>query len=192
MMRETDLRDRAHAAGILPDGTPIAAGELRRLLCDAQLVPAVLGGPSEILDMGRGRRLASAAQRHAIALRDGHCAFPGCTTPIHRCELHHISPWQDGGPTNLDNLVALCVRHHQLCEPAPPTHDENGYARPPDQWTIRTRTGSSPEFVPPTAWAAVDPKALAREPPRQLHALTLFDDNILEPAAAAGPTPPTG
>ncbi len=140
-MREADLHDRAHAAGVLADGTPITAGELRRLLCDAELVPVVLGGVSEILDLGRGRRLASAAQRRAIALRDGRCAFPGCHVPIHRCELHHIAPWQDGGPTDLDNLVALCVRHHQLCEPAPPVTDQNGYARAPDQWVIRARDG---------------------------------------------------
>ncbi len=176
LMREGDLRDRAHAAGVLADGTPIAAGELRRLLCDAGIVPAVLGGQSEILDLGRGRRLASCQQRHAIALRDGHCAFPGCAVPVHRCELHHIVPWQDGGPTELDNLVALCVRHHQLCEPAPPEIDQDGYARPPDQWTIRPRRGLTPEFIPPLALSTTQPPASTTEGPPRLHAITLFDD----------------
>ncbi len=190
LMQESDLRDRAHAAGILTDGTPIPTRELRRLLCDAEILPVVLGGQSEILDLGRGRRLASPAQRHAISLRDGHCAFPGCQIPMHRCEIHHIDPWQAGGPTNLDNLVALCVRHHQLCEPAPPVIDENGYARASDQWTIRPRKGLGPEFVPPTALRTAGPATLAKEPPRQLHALTLFDDQSPALAlAGSGPAP---
>ncbi len=189
LMHETDLGDRAHAAGILPDGTPISARELRRLLCDAEILPVVLGGASEILDLGRGRRLASPAQRHAISLRDGHCAFPGCAVPMHRCEIHHIDPWQCGGPTDLDNLVALCVRHHQLCEPAPPVTDADGYAQARDQWTIRPRTGLSPQFVPPTALRTVGPATLATEPPRQLHALTLFD-NQTPTLVSAGSGPP--
>ncbi len=194
LMQESDLRDRAHAAGILADGTPIAAGDLRRLLCDAEILPAVLGGASENLDLGRGRRLASPAQRHAISLRDGHCAFPGCQVPMHRCEIHHIDPWQCGGPTDIDNLVALCVRHHQLCEPAPPEIVDNGYARAPDQWTIRPRKGLSPQFVPPTALRAAGPATLAKKPPQQLHALTLFDDHAPALATAgsgrgSGPAP---
>ena len=190
LMHEPDLRDRAHAAGILPDGTPISARELRQLLCDAEILPVVLGGTSEVLDLGRGRRLASPAQRHAISLRDGHCAFPGCTIPMHRCEIHHIDPWQTGGPTDIDNLVALCVRHHQLCEPAPPVTDADGYAQAPDQWTIRPRKGLSPQFVPPTALGTTGPDTLAKDPPRQLHALTLFEDHA--PAlATAGSGPQT-
>ena len=192
LMHESDLRDRAHASGLLADGTPISARELRRLLCDAEILPAVLGGTSEILDLGRGRRLASPAQRHAISLRDGHCAFPGCQIPMHRCEIHHIDPWQCGGPTDLDNLVALCVRHHQLCEPAPPITDTDGYAQAPDQWTIGPRKGLSPQFVPPTTLRTIGPATLANEPPRLLHALTLFHDHapaLATTGSGRGPGP---
>jgi hypothetical protein len=114
----------------------------------------VLGGASEILDLGRTRRLASPALRQAVGLRDGHCAFPGCEVALHRCELHHIKPWQDAGPTSLDNLVALCVRHHHLCEPASPGVDIDGYARPPDQWRIRMGPAGIPEFIAPEAYPA--------------------------------------
>jgi hypothetical protein len=109
LMWEQDLRDRAAMRGLFADGTELSVGELRRLGCDAGFVPVVLGGKSEILDLGRMRRLASPALRHAVGLRDGHCAFPGCEVAVYRCELHHIRPWQDGGPTSLENLVALCV-----------------------------------------------------------------------------------
>jgi hypothetical protein len=55
-MREQDLRDQATGRGLLTDGTEVSASELRRLVCDAELVPVVLGANSEILDLGRGRR----------------------------------------------------------------------------------------------------------------------------------------
>ena len=120
LIREQDLLDRATETGRLPDGTEVSAGDLRRMLCDAGVIPVVLGSRSEVLDLGRTRRLASSALRHALALRDGHCAFPGCTVPIHRCELHHITPWQCGGLTSLDNLVALCTRHINSASPHHP------------------------------------------------------------------------
>jgi len=191
LIREQDLRDRATATGLLPDGTEVSAGDLRRMLCDAGVIPVVLGGRSEILDLGRMRRLASPALRHAIALRDGHCAFPGCTMPIHRCELHHITPWQCGGSTSLGNLVALCARHHQLCEPAPPDVDLDGYARAADQWRIRMRSDGIPEFIPPLALAARagfaesapddgggrdQERPQSAPPPRTLYALSLFGE----------------
>ena len=154
LMREQDLLDRAAGRGLLANGTEVSAGELRRLMCDAGFIPLVLGGTSEILDLGRMRRLASPALRHAVGLRDGHCAFPSCEVPLHRCELHHIQPWQDGGPTSLDNLVALCVRHHHLCEPAPPVVDADGYARAQDQWRIRMCPDGIPQFIPPSAYDA--------------------------------------
>jgi hypothetical protein len=179
LMREQDLLDRAAGRGLLADGTALSAGELRRLACDAGFVPVVLGGKSEILDLGRMRRLASPALRHAVGLRDGHCAFPGCEVPLHRCELHHIQPWQDGGPTCLDNLVALCVRHHHVCEPAPPV-DVDGYARAPDQWRIRMGADGIPQFVPPGSYDEEDRSGLAGSRSvwgaATLYALSLFDD----------------
>ena len=160
LMREQDLLDRAAGRGLLANGTEVSAGELRRLMCDAGFIPLVLGGKSEILDFGRLRRLASPPLRHAVGLRDGHCAFPGCEVPLHRCELHHIQPWQDGGPTCLDNLVALCVRPHHVCEPAPPV-DVDGYARAPDQWRIRMGADGIPQFIPPGSYVEEDRSGLA-------------------------------
>ncbi len=191
LMREQDLRDRAAGRGVLADGTEVSAGELRRLECDAGFIAVVLGGRSEILDLGRTRRLASPALRHAVGLRDGHCAFPGCEVALHRCELHHVRPWQDGGPTSLDNLVALCVRHHQLCEPAPPGVGADGYARPPDQWRIRMGPDGIPQFIPPSAYHAgarsgvVGSGTAGRA--ATLYALTLFEgDESLGEADGAG------
>ncbi|MFF1633547.1 DUF222 domain-containing protein [Leifsonia sp. NPDC058248] len=84
--------------------TPISARTARRLAADAQLIPAVLAGPSEILDLGRARRLFTPTQKLALAERDGGCAFPGCPHPPNYTEAHHIRWWDaHTGPTDLSN-----------------------------------------------------------------------------------------
>ena len=165
-----DLLDRTAASGLLDDGTPVSAGELRILACSADLIPVVLGSDSQVLDLGMAVRLAPPPLRRAIGLRDGGCAFPGCTTPIRHCDLHHVRPWQEGGPTNRDNIVALCRVHHTLCEPRPATTATDGRPVIPDGWDVRIDTRGLPEFLPP---AALDP---TRTPVgRTGHAATLFD-----------------
>jgi hypothetical protein len=74
----------------------------------------VLGANSEPLDLGRSSYTVSTAQRRALIVRDGGCAFPGCDRPHRWCAAHHITHWADGGPTNLTNVVLLCGRHHRL------------------------------------------------------------------------------
>lgn len=143
-MRESDLRERAEQAGLLPDGSPISAGDLRRLCCDADLTPLVLGSESEILDAGRTVRLVTPEIRRALSQRDGGCAFPGCQTPDARCDAHHILPWWAGGPTALHNLVLLCPHHHGLVEPP---RFWNG--PPPDRWETQLDHNGHPEFLPP-------------------------------------------
>jgi hypothetical protein len=166
-----DLLDRAAASGVLADGTRLSAGELRLLACSAELIPAVLGTDSQVLDVGRAHRLAPPALRRMLGLRDGGCAFPGCTTPMRHCDVHHVTPWQLGGPTDRDNTVALCRVHHALCEPAPPTIGADGETIPVDSWEVRIDGRGLPEFIPP---GALDP---GRVPIRRLgHAATLFDE----------------
>lgn len=135
------LRARCIAAGLLGSGESITAGELRRLACDAEILPAVLGGASEVLDAGRSQRLVTPAIRLALDLRDGGCVFPGCDAPPSRCEAHHVVPWLLGGSTALGNLVLLCHIHHPVVEPA-----VNGIR---DQWTVRIAEDGLPEFTPP-------------------------------------------
>jgi HNH endonuclease len=65
-----------------------------------------------VLGYGRSRRIATAAQRRALAARDGGCCFPGCDQPPDWCEAHHVTPWHQGGNTDLDNLCLLCDHHH--------------------------------------------------------------------------------
>lgn len=101
------------AAADLLDGTDLTAGEVRRLACTAHIVPAVLGAESEILDLGRSRRLFSPAQRRALRLRDRRCRADDCTIPATWSEAHHLTAWQDNGPTDIANGILLCAHHHQ-------------------------------------------------------------------------------
>ena len=100
--------------GLLADGTPLTAGEVRRLACTAGIIPAVLDGPGEVLDLGRTRRLFSTAQRKALALAHPECRAEGCTVPATWCEAHHArDPWARGGRTDLADGTLLCGWHHR-------------------------------------------------------------------------------
>ena len=95
------------------DGTTLTASETRRLACQAGLIPAVLGGKSEPLDLGRRRRLFSPAQRLAMAMQHPTCRAEGCTIPATWCEAHHWRrPWAQGGRTDLADGKLLCPWHH--------------------------------------------------------------------------------
>jgi hypothetical protein len=106
------LRDGLAGAGI-DTGIHLATSAARRLACNAGIVPAVLGGRSEVLDLGRTRRLHSKAQRYALSLRYDTCAAEGCERPFAWCDIHHPDPWSCGGPTDLDNALPLCGHHHR-------------------------------------------------------------------------------
>ncbi len=97
----------------LAEGEPIPVSEVRRLACQAGVLPAVLGGHGEVLDLGRSRRLFTTAQRKALMLRYPVCAAEGCDCPASWCEAHHLEPWSKGGRTDLADGVLLCPRHHR-------------------------------------------------------------------------------
>ena len=107
------LTDGLAAAG-LDTGEAISAAQARRLACQAGIIPAVLGSKSEVLDLGRSRRLHSKAQRIALGLRDAGCTAEGCDRPAGWCHAHHDIPWGRGGSTDVKTGRLLCRRHHTL------------------------------------------------------------------------------
>jgi hypothetical protein len=107
-----DLVGTGAVPGDAPAPDAVSAAQARRLACTAHVIPAVLGGSSEVLDLGRGRRLFSAAQRRALLLRDRHCRAEGCDIPGTWTEAHHWDPWHRGGRTDLADGVLLCHHHH--------------------------------------------------------------------------------
>jgi hypothetical protein len=96
-------------------GRAVSAATIARLACDAAVTRIVLAGPSQVLDVGRTTRVVQPPQRRALRRRDSHCRFPGCDRSAEWTDAHHLVHWLDGGPTDLENLVLLCRRHHVLC-----------------------------------------------------------------------------
>jgi hypothetical protein len=101
-------------------GDLVSASEARRLACTAGIVPIVLGAKSEILDLGRTRRLFSSSQRRAMDVRDRTCRAQDCDIPAAWCEAHHAKkPWSQGGRTDLKDGLLLCpFHHHRAHDPA--------------------------------------------------------------------------
>jgi hypothetical protein len=143
LVRLEDLQNRARAA-CLDFGGTVSPESLRMLCCDAAVIPVVMGGNGQPLDVGRITRTIPDGLRRAVAARDRGCAHPGCGRPVSWTECHHIIPWEHGGPTTLSNLVMLCRAHHRQIHST--------------EWTVRIRDGL-PEFIPPR-W--IDPEQRAR------------------------------
>jgi hypothetical protein len=110
------LRDQVHESTVCEtsDGHPLPAAAIRRLACDAAIIPIVLDGAGVVLDVGRQRRSATSDQRHALRAMYASCGFPGCSVRFADCDIHHVTPWHHGGASNLDNLLPLCSVHHHL------------------------------------------------------------------------------
>ena len=109
-------------------GADLPVETIRRIACDANIIPLVLNGAGMPLDIGRSQRLASAAQRRALEATHDTCAFDGCAVAFHACQIYHIDFWERGGPTDLENMVPLCSRHHHAAH-------EGG-------WTLKLKPGT--------------------------------------------------
>ena len=170
-----DLRSRlsesetAHPGTLEPSEEPLSPANTRRIACDAEVLPVLLGGQSRPLDVGRARRTAPAHIRTALLARDGRCAFPRCDRPPGLPEAHHIQHWADGGPTSVDNMVMLCGHHHRT------VHAQG--------WGIDLSTGA-PAFTPPTG---PPPEAEADPPPASP---TVPSQTRGSPHAGLAPTAP--
>jgi hypothetical protein len=152
-------------------GETVTPETVRRLSCDAGIMPLVLGSDGLPLDLGRTERSAPAHLRVALERRDGACAFPSCEQPPGTSHAHHMVHWVDGGATDRDNLVMLCGRHHRQ------VHHEG--------WEVRIRDGR-PAFIPPVR---IDPDQVPRPGRRGEH--LVHRDCLRELVRArTGPIPP--
>ncbi len=95
----------------IPGTGPVPPSILKRLSPDAKLAGIIFAGNGRTLWLGRNRRYANAAQHLALTARDRGCVQ--CAAPMHQTDTHHITPWEQGGPTDIDNLQAICTEHHR-------------------------------------------------------------------------------
>ncbi|WP_344145994.1 HNH endonuclease signature motif containing protein [Kribbella yunnanensis] len=144
---EAGAADGRGGVGELVFGGNLSAGAVRLLACDAAVLPIVLGGDSQPLDVGREQRFVNRYIRRALNKRDKGCVV--CKAPPWMCHAHHLIHWANGGPTSLQNLALLCAVHHRA------VHD--------GQWALSI----TPDGVQVTrpSWAdpppITDPAALA-------------------------------
>ena len=96
----------------LDTGNVISPTMARMWACEAQIIPMVMGGKSEVLDCGRGRRFHTRAQRRVKIVEQGGCTTEGCDYPPGLCHVHHEIPWGQGGGTNTKDARLLCPKHH--------------------------------------------------------------------------------
>ncbi|WP_181147952.1 DUF222 domain-containing protein [Arthrobacter sp. MYb213] len=109
----SDLQNLAEAHGVTSNGVNLPPGELRRTLADANIIPVVLGGNSQPLDLGRSRRYHEGYVRAAVLARDRGCIVPDCTTPPDHVEIDHYQrAWADGGTTSVQSGAGLCPEGH--------------------------------------------------------------------------------
>jgi len=138
-----DVEQRAAALHL---GPLLTDAERRYLTCDATC-EVWFERHGEVIGAGRATRLINRRLRRALEHRQPTCAVPGCgaTRGLH---AHHIRHWEDGGPTELANLVLLCPYHHR-------SHHRG---------VITISGAASSLIVTDTAGRALSPRSLARRP----------------------------
>jgi 5-methylcytosine-specific restriction protein A len=140
-VRAEDLDCNAGRGYIDGAKSPVSFTTVRHLACNGGYQFVSIDAYGSIHGLGSPQRCFTPAQRRAIVARDGGCAIPGCTIPAAWCEIHHVDPAENGGPTHTDNGILLCWAHHR-------TIDTSG-------WSIRMLDGAPHIKAPP--W--IDPYA---------------------------------
>jgi hypothetical protein len=139
-VRADDLRHNQGAGHIDGASTPISMRVVKQYACTGGTQPVVIDEHGAIISLGSPQRTFTPQQRKAITLRDGGCVIPGCKIPAGWCEIHHVIPYQDGGPTHTSNGVLLCWFHHR-------TIDTSG-------WLIKMIRGAP--YLKPPPWLEWD------------------------------------
>jgi hypothetical protein len=107
------IRQAGHPATTTLDGRPIPSPDAAMVACDASTVTHTVGAGGEPLNLGRRTRHWSSSQRRAVSVRDGgRCRFVGCTNTHY--DIHHLTSWEHGGPTDIANGCCQCRRHHRM------------------------------------------------------------------------------
>jgi hypothetical protein len=144
----TDLLANAGIGWIDGVDGPVSMRTINQMIDNGGMQPVFFGSTGAILGLGSKDRCFTPLQRKAITARDGGCIIPGCTSPAHWAEIHHVIPWRHGGETHVDNGVLLCWYHHR-------TIDTSG-------WNIRMIKGVPQVRAP--HW--IDPERRWRTPDR--------------------------
>ncbi|MGW1678327.1 HNH endonuclease signature motif containing protein [Saccharopolyspora sp. NPDC002376] len=136
----------------------ISAENVRRIACDCEVLPVMLGGDSLPLDVGASQRTTPPHIRAALLQRDGACAFPSCDRPLGTPQAHQIVHWVDGGPTDIGNMVMTCA--------PPPRHPRAAVGRRHPRWAsgVHATVQCGRDSKTQTRWQGIA-RRLLRHPP---------------------------
>lgn len=115
-VRAEDLAAGTGWAHVDGAGRAVSIAAARHAGCAGVIQRVLLGDNGRVVRIGTEERVFNKHQRRAIALRDGNCVIPGCGVPAAWCEVHHVIPHAQGGPTHTDNGVLLCWHHHRFID----------------------------------------------------------------------------
>ena len=175
---DRDLRERAGVGYIDGQSDPISIETIERYLCESGSVPIRFGLDGQTLDVGREQRTFTTRQRVALAARDGGCRISNCDCPPSWTEAHHITPWSEGGRTDIADGILLCRFHHMMIHNngwkiiregadyyliPPPTEDaaQQPIPMPTKSRTQKRALGSG---APPPITGSPDPSPAPAEP----------------------------
>lgn len=146
-----DLDDDGHP--LVDWGVPISApfAAAQQYLATSRVRPVIVDGAHVVdagglMQLGRTQRVASAAQRRALAALYPSCAMDGCSVSFRHCTIHHVHWWRHGGRTDIESLLPLCTRHHHR------VHDDGWILDLHDDRTLITTLPDGTSFTtgPPT------------------------------------------
>ncbi|MEY2582055.1 MAG: hypothetical protein QOE09_1904 [Ilumatobacteraceae bacterium] len=148
----TTLVSGPHSGSVVDCGLPIELpiDTIRRMTCVAEITPIIVGADGVRLWVGRTSRLATREQRRALRAMYRGCAVPGCCVAWDYVVIHHLKYFHHGGPTDIENLLPLCTKHHHMVH-------EGGWKLTLDRFrrlTITLPHGTSTCHGPPKALAA--------------------------------------
>jgi hypothetical protein len=102
------------AGVILDSGARVGRQALGAILCDANVEVTARAADGRFMDYGRRERTAPPALKRALLAQAGFtCAADGCNSG-RRLQIHHLTPWAEGGRTDQGELVVLCWFHHHV------------------------------------------------------------------------------
>jgi hypothetical protein len=146
------LVEGMHEHSVIDCGLPVElpVETVRRMACCADITPIIVGGDGMHMELGRSTRLANREQRRALRAMYRGCAVPGCCVAWNHVVIHHLKYFRNDGPTDISNLLPLCIKHHHLAH-------EGGWKLSID-WarnlTIVRRDGTTMTTGPPKVLAA--------------------------------------
>jgi hypothetical protein len=152
LIDERTLSNGPHPHSVIDigPGVDLPVETVRRIACDADITPIIVGTDGTKLHLGLTTRLANRAQRRALRAMYRGCGVPGCSAAWDHVTIHHVKYFTNGGLTDIENLLPLCHTHHHLAHEGRWTITLD----PQRNLTITKPDGTTMTTGPPKALAA--------------------------------------